>query len=752
MATDNPEQEALPRGIAVDALANGPWLCNVLERKQALLVRGGFGQESQNDSTLTLRDPGLGSRQAQTFGYTAVLGTFAIRTRQGTRQICTLLAALGYTGSGWNGSLGSTRPGISSGTAQTFAALSVHDADTNETQEYLLHRHTAENSQRAGSPQDWRGMWNGCNSQAWAEAVRGTSQRAWFCEFRDTLLFGTPELGAWAYRPTDTQGLRRQWIETHKDPQNVSGYSESSACFPLVGGDGAFSDTYAYLPAANWPRIVDACAVGNRIAYADESNIYVSDPGNPLAINVLNIMPSGSDKPLRAIASQLGQLLAFTDSETWSFNVPDTAVVSGGRRIRMSETVGCLGPQAKTSAAAALYWADQFGVYSTTGNLEIKDETGGIAPLFVDGLQNPLTYWWQTQLAGYVPADAAHIRNNYLWQDAGGVCFAYERVLGLVFALMPALNAALVLQDGHWKVWTWDTLAVAVARTASVTRNVQAQTLACIDGDVWLATGIDVMTPADQAKSGGTVPLNENQPFGSYALLQMDRGGALDRSAEATEDGRLGGGWYTAAKSVSANDGAAYLGEPVPVPQGYVLPQGSAMPAAGLLYPVVLRSTTLAANSPPDNVRIVINYDDSNWTPVCFGGTKCDVLFPAPRMGSRTGWGYTAPLAGFREIQVYGNQIRMFYLGAGAAGAGPARAPGRNVCASNAISSAASFKSSAARFCSRYFCCLVPGIGIISSPCASNHASATCAVVAWCAAAICSTGLSNSRLRSRFPG
>ena len=661
--------DVLPRSIAVDAQTLGPWLANVYERKQAIEVRAGFGQAAQQDSTLTLRDPlYLGSRTAEPFGYTKVLGTFAMRTAFGHTQVCTVLAGIGYTGSGWNGPLRPDDQLISSGASQTFVVLSVHDTTTNVSQEHILHRHTAENSEDASSPQDWRGLWQTFNTQEFGAVYRGSLQRVWFCEFRDTLLFGSPEVGNWCYRPAAPAVQRRQWVETQNDAENITGYSESPEVFPLVGAAGSFSEQYAYLPAASWPRVVDAVVLGNRVAFADGDNVYVSDPGVPNAVMGLNIFPSGSDRKITALGAVLGQLLIFTDSETMAFQPPDTAVVSGGRKVKVSDSVGCLGPQTRIKADDALIWVDSHGVRKTTGNLEIETISQQIEPLFTDALQNPLTYWFQTQLAAYTTSDVAHIHNTYDWRDTADVCMAYESVLDLLFIAVPAYNMALVKQAGGWKLWTWDTLVTSAARNTTVTRNVAVQAIAAFDGEVYLTHGIDVLTPTDAAKTGGIVARDENQGYGSYALLQWRRGGALDRSVEATEDGRLGGGWYAADRQVTANDGAVYLGIPVPVPAGYLLPQGTVMANGGLLYPVVLRSTTLAANAPPDTVRVTVNFDDTNWECKTFGGpSQIDVLFPPSRHPSRIGWGYTAPAAAFREIQLYGNQIRMFFFGSAGA-------------------------------------------------------------------------------------
>jgi len=667
MATANPEQDVLPRGISVDAQTLGPWLANVYERKQALEVRPGFGQQWQADSTLTLRDPGLtgGVRGAVVFGYTKVLGSKVLRTSFGHTQICTTLAAIGYTGDGWNGALATRDQVISSGQAQTFVVLSVHDLTANETQEFVLHRHTAENSEQASSPQDWRGLWSSYNNKDYGAVYKGASVRTWFCEYRDILLFGAPEIGTWAYRPVDLSGLRRQWVETHKDEQNVTGYSESCAVWPVVASDGAFSEKYPYLPPTAWPVVVDATVIGNRVVYASTTDLYFSDPGNPSAIMAQNIVPSSSDRPITAVAAVLGQLVYWTASETFTFQPDDKAIVSGGRRIKVSEAIGCLGAQAKVRADAMLTWVDDNGVWQTKGDFNIVELSVGIEQLFVDQLQNPLSYWFQTQLGGYSPSNSPHVPNVIDWRDTADVNLAYDQIHDLLFVCVPAYNVSLVHQDGGWKIWSWDTLVTATARETTLTRNVSVQSLNAFDGEVYLTHGIDVLTPTDAARSGGGAALSENQPYGSYALLTWRRGGALDRSVEATEDGRLGGGWYTADSYVTTNDGAVYLGEPVAVPAGYILPHGT-MPAGGLLYPVMLRCCSNATVAPPDTVRIVFNFDNTNWAPATFGGgaTQIDVLFPAPRQASRIGWGYTAPVAAIREIQLYGNQIRAFFFGA----------------------------------------------------------------------------------------
>lgn len=66
------------------------------------------------------------------------------------------------------------------------------------------------------------------------------------------------------------------------------------------------------------------------------------------------------------------------------------------------------------------------------------------------------------------------------------------------------------------------------------------------------------------------------------------------------------------------------------------------------------------------------------------------------------------------------------------------------------FSSSVSFTSNAPQFSSRYLIFLVPGIGMISSPCASSHANVSCPGVTFFFFAISASFSTNFRFLGKF--
>ena len=663
---DDVEVDVLADGMDVNSPHKGAFALNMLRRQRAWEVRSGLGQMFQGDTTMARPS----TDNATAYGYDRIMGCYAMRTNFGHTQIVTLLRLVAFTGS---------EP--DTGVWGTFWALRIYDATTNKTWEEVLFRHTSENNPSIRPMPDWRGAYESGFQEgfaSWVAADPDNEPAVWFAEYQDALFFGSPTLGAWVYVPADFDGLRRMQIDSLRYREYDGSHAESSRVFRLVASDGQFSDAYAYLTQGTYPSPTDATVFANRFTVARGHEVLFADEGRPGSIIGINVVYVPSEDEISALSEVNGNLYIFTPTETWLYQPSPGTVVSSGKLVRVSDTVGCQGPRTKVRRDQKLVWCDRNGAWSSVGLYQIDKLSDPVAPLFQQALSNPLNNFFT---ASGVSSATAQPRLQWDWKDAADVHMAYWPLYDAVLFCVPAQNVVFVLQDG-WHVWATESFDVAAS--VDLRLNLTNPRLLHADGEVYCVTGLETFTPTDAARAGGGALLDENAPSRSFAVLQLGRGGGLDRSVEASDDQRDFTGWYDRVSAMDDIDpGQVLLGPPVALPQGYTLFLGAVVPAGGaLLYPLYVCPLQ---GYQPDHFDILFTFDNVNWRPITApaGDTsRIDPVVPPERQSAVTlitdPFDVIAPTAGLSEVRVYnagvpdqtGNEIRVRWDGASGGGTG----------------------------------------------------------------------------------
>lgn len=665
----------LTGGLKADSPLKGRYVQNLYRRKNAWEVRPAFGQRAQHDTTQAFPPSGMLSATG-TYGYQEILGVYAIDTDFGHVQVLTLLVSTAYSGSS------SLR-----GTWQTVYALSIFDETTGRRWEEVLHRHTSEFNETANPMPNWRACFETNRDgdfAAWP-AAQGPSdidsppeiadtQGVFFTEYQDAVLFGSPSLGLWAYLPCDFVEPIAQTVDGIRTKDFASVRGESSRCFrvPVVGG--IFSDAFAYLDSAGFPAPIDAVEIAGRVAIAGQREVYFADAGRPGSIIATNILFVPCQGTIAAIGECNGNLLIFSNrGETYLFQLGSGTLAADGQLQKISDSVGCLGPQAKVNTEDLLVWVDEHDVYASQGLFEIKKLGKDLEPLFLEELSNPLTAYYQN--TGKTDLSAVQPRSFFTFADRRGVNLAYDSPNGAVLISVPSQGMVLCLQGADWSLWNLESVCQSTITKVGVQQNLRNLHLCAAVGRLFAVGGVETYTPDDKTElDGAPTPINDK--CRSIYVLELGHGGALDRSADKREDNRQFAGWFEQVGD--ATQPTTFLVErPVLLPHAY--PYLPATPDFTItetvpvyLFPVYLRPVD---GNNPDKLFFQFRFDNAQWQPVFRGATgQINFNLPPERIASSEGWGMGAPVAAVAEVQCYdtgtglvsqtGDEVRCFFDGA----------------------------------------------------------------------------------------
>jgi hypothetical protein len=648
MPKDFAEVELLKPGSDQSTAVRGTYIGNMSIEGQSLVVRPGFGQIAQLDTTLGL--PGISRNN---FGYTQNLASIAIKTTFGNTQIVTLVQNRAFTGN-----IAST------GQWSNLYSLVVFDVTSRGRWEVVLHRHTGEfNNAVIPMPNQWAtyGTNRSDDFQAW-ETSEENPPDAYMVEFQDTVLFGSKSLGLWCYTPSDFSTRRRQQVDGIALRDHAPEYGESSLVFRIVPQPGQFEASRFYMDTAGFPSPTDITVFRKRVAMIRGRDIFFSDEGVPNAIAGINTSYIPSDNELTAIQEVNGSLLIFTATETWLMRPPATSTpAQGGELVRISNTIGCDGPMAKCRYADKTAWVDAFGIHASNGGYEIASLADGINDLFNDRLSNPLSSYYQaigaTTLANQQP------KTFYNWTDTArkGISLTYDSDWDRLFVSVPTQNLILCGQDGSWAFWSVESMCQTTTAVIGTLSNIQNPRLLSLEGEVYLVGGSDILEPDDKTAApqpqGAPIPLLENAHEWSLYILQLGHGGGLDRTGapQALEDNRVFAGYYNGEITAQSLNQYYQIREPIRLPVGYVLPRGSVVGSDTAdwtyLFPVYMVPVDGIVT---DKFQLIFAFDHDEWTPVTIGATEeIDYTLPSERYASRFGYSYGAPVDGVAEIQVY---------------------------------------------------------------------------------------------------
>ena len=659
------EIDFLPPGMGVDTLGKGPYLQNLERRGDAWHVRRGFGQVAQFDTTFAFDnvtvERHLGSAYMKTdFGHEQVISAFRVST---------------FSGSLFMGS-------DARDTGQYLAAylITIHDLTTHETWEEMLHPRTAG---QIADVERRHGLYETSRDESFEDYTTGDEKPFFFRELADTLYFGSRRAGLWAYFPATFRGTRTQQVNGHdRRDWLFRGPCESSLLVQATPANGIFSDGYAYLGTANFPKADAVVPFLNRLAFLDGRVVYFSDPGRPTSIISLNFVQIPSENDLTAAQEIGGNLLLFTESETFLYQPSTGVLLSGGRLTKAPDHVGCANPNAVTSGGGLVAWVDARSAYVTSNGLDIKDigqseDEVGMREFWRSAVSNPLTAYYQQAGFTNLASDQPRIQHAYRPEGAHVV---YDDIRDAFIFGFPEIAFALTFARGRWTVWNFESVAAA-ANTVRALRNIRSPWFLMGENDLFVVGSSENAAITDASTMGGTPGGSaggENVTVGSWYLLRYGRGGGLDRSIsyDVEDVRRISGKVYSfdAVMSAAGAQSAFYVGEWIKVPTGWTFPNG-ATPATARTYllPVdVVPGQTLT--NLPDRLTLIVRFDNLLWVPFLRTGTaEVDFLLPSERLESAPGYSPGAPVIGSSEVQVYnsgtglvsatGNELRLRWNG-----------------------------------------------------------------------------------------
>lgn len=130
----------------------------------------------------------------------------------------------------------------------------------------------------------------------------------------------------------------------------------------------------------------------------------------------------------------------------------------------------------------------------------------------------------------------------------------------------------------------------------------------------------------------------------SVYILQLGRGGALDRSSVTQEDLRQPYESWQSVAQASAGSAALYIAPPILLPAGFRTTQPDPLAAPTWLVPLCLAGNTLNASLLVSSVELQLRFDNALWQPVLISGYTLNYMTPPARCKSRTA---------FKDVSVY---------------------------------------------------------------------------------------------------
>ena len=164
-----------------------------------------------------------------------------------------------------------------------------------------------------------------------------------------------------------------------------------------------------------------------------------------------------------------------------------------------------------------------------------------------------------------------------------------------------------------------------------VTRHLSDARVLCLEGRVWLTSGMDAFVPPASW-------IGANPPSGSLVLCEQGRGGALDRSSIPDEDKRsFAGQWDLRNTPAGSTTKTAYMviDRPRYMPADTLYPVSGRCPSESVCYPVrVLSSETI------NKVELFLPLN-GDFVPIMRTDTDVDVVINADRFPSKNAFSVT---------------------------------------------------------------------------------------------------------------
>tara|TARA_R110002020_G_scaffold30836_4_gene96841 strand:+ start:2266 stop:4848 length:2583 start_codon:yes stop_codon:yes gene_type:complete len=590
MATPGTDVELIAGGTEGRPAERGVWVQNMWRPKGSpnWQTRPGFGQMAQLDTTLRA---GI----ATEWGMTKHLGSHLVQTEWGTEQIVSVFLVNARSGTDTIDS--SSRWG-------SYYSVSIFDTSTGNHYEQVLFRHTAQNKTAAfgqfNNPRmyNWYGNYETNETYDNQSFLYGADEPFYFTLYQNNLFFGNRLTGLLCYLPTDFRESRDQTVDSTQTVDWVKGYSEDCLVTKVVPVDGVQIDALSYLTEQNFPAPVAVTTLGSRFVVASESQLLFSDENYPNAFVDGNAVNVPSQNPVVAIAEVGVNLAVFTETEMLLFQPSQGILLNPGRFTVVSRNVGCLSPRSISSVGSTIFWADTNGIYASSNGLQIEELSKPINDFFKGGITCPLNNYLTAAGVSNPVADAQP-RTLYRQSDSDDISIAYSQETESLFVSYPGSNALWCYNQGGWSLWPVESTVKenGGAAVVGVQQNITNPYVMTGTREVFLVGSIETGTFTSATTRAETIYSS------SYYLMQLGRGGAIDRSIY-NEDQRLVYGEFKRRLAAAAGDARAYFGKPSydAVTNKYYIPL-EIVPdfSSGALQPT--------------GISFVFGYDKTRWTP-----------------------------------------------------------------------------------------------------------------------------------------
>lgn len=705
MAISGKEIQFVGPGVRALDTANGSYVQNMIYYNNSWETRKGFGQMGEWTSALSryTENPGL---LVDTEGYKVHLGSYLLTTSYNSKQIFSVFLADVWDNCGVATSIYEDSIFSNNRRFQQYV-VSIYDVKTRQRWEELLYRKTAVD---ASSPERMpllKGYYQTHRDAAYNTQIFGAEEQMHFTEFEGVLYFGNHRSGVWAYRPSAFIGSQSLELETIPRSAALSGKAESSLLYPLVLADGIYSDNYTYYKTI--PLIKGMSRLGKRLLYINDYTVYFADEDYPSSVVTGHALTVPSETPITTVQEINGNLLIYTETETFLYRPSAGFFVNQGNLTKISTTVGCISAGSLVKFKNTIAWVDRNGVYVNSGSLEIKNISNNIKPFFEEFLSNPLSSY-HTQL-GKTNLNNKQPRMSHKFSDKF-ITLVYNNDLKALFITFPSERITLVYNENtEWSIWNYDSMAfsniegaeVKASNKVGVRQFMNCQQLLSDDENLFVV-GLDDRTEnkiledeastLNRATGDMEADIDRTQRFRSYFIGRYGCGGSLDRSIH-DEDNRYGiGEWnenaITPAGDFTGTDQSAatgnyfdfIIGKPQKMMPGFSI-DGTVVPntaSSGVLVPLMIRvpreitgqlavgtdnklayrtARTRHVRNQIYKLQLKFQWDKAHWAPIKDPAlvTQIQIITKSPGSLMAAGMGNTsvayAQVNGVRECQIY---------------------------------------------------------------------------------------------------
>ena len=656
MATEGTEIEILRPSTDQKGIVRGIWSQNLWMSKGAISVRPGWGQLTELDTTLGLN---IGESN---IGYSTHLGSTLVETRFGHNQIVSVFAGKSSASEGYGDTL---KPNWG-----RYLFVRIFDLETNKSYEEVIHRKTSQNSstrQTSGFgtrtfgtslESEWYGNYETTYDVDNASFVAGNEDDDFFFHtYQGQVYFGSSRAGIYLYRPADFSRLRTQQLQNAHKWNWANGASESSLIERLSFSPGVFQDGYVYASDSVISSPKASCSFRGRLVIATENQVWFSDPGRPDNFIGINYITIPSSNTITAVHALKGNLMVFTDTETFLYIPSEGDILSNGRPpVRITDNVGCVGPDALCLMEGSLVWCAHSGVFTTANGSSVSELSEPIRSFWGGhGLMtNPMTSYFESN-SGHFNITTTTPPRTLLEFDPKHVSLAYYHERRALLVGVPEMNGVWAFTSRSlWSWWSTESLAKTSggAPVVDTKQNLVKPTVLSSKDDLFLVTGVnrDLIADAGQTYVDGANVGSLPSRSGNFVITRLGLGGGLDRSC-VTEDHRLGSGKFVAGLLKPASPGYWYFDPPEYsksedrywVPVSFVPPPG----------------TTRISQ-----YEIFIKFDNTNWSAEPAPITHAISLkFPTERMASKTGVTHAFVTDSTKTPTAAGDHIRILWDG-----------------------------------------------------------------------------------------